>query len=78
MNNLENFSGGELSENDSVQAVQPITLVGHFIQGGLVTKASRTQPVYHPATGAISKEVTLADSDLVNQVVQIAQQAFPA
>lgn len=78
MNNLENFSGGELSNTETVEAVQPIMLVGHFIQGGLVSKTSRTQAVYHPATGKISKEVALADSDLVNQVVQIAQQAFPA
>jgi len=78
MNNLENFSGGELSNTETAEAVQPITLVGHFIQGGLVSKTSRTQAVYHPATGKISKEVALADTALVNQVVQIAQQAFPA
>lgn len=34
MNNLENFSGGELSNTETAEVVQPITLVGHFIQGG--------------------------------------------
>ncbi len=77
MNNLEHFNANVFSNTDSAQT--PAThLIGHFIQGGLVTKSNRKQAVYNPATGEISKEVALADTQLVNQVVQIAEQAFPA
>jgi len=77
MNNLEHFNANAFSNTDSAQT--PAThLIGHFIQGGLVTKSNRKQAVYNPATGEISKEVALADTQLVNQVVQIAEQAFPA
>ncbi|MEN5174063.1 CoA-acylating methylmalonate-semialdehyde dehydrogenase [Acinetobacter higginsii] len=77
MNNLEHFNASAFSNTDSAQASTP-QLIGHFIQGGLVTKSSRKQAVYNPATGKISKEVALADTALVNQVVQVAEQAFPA
>jgi malonate-semialdehyde dehydrogenase (acetylating)/methylmalonate-semialdehyde dehydrogenase len=38
----------------------------------------RTAPVYDPATGAIAREVLLADKDTVKAAVSAAQEAFPA
>ena len=53
-------------------------VLGHFIQGRIVSKTARKQPVYNPATGEISKEVEIADAQTVNEAVQVAEQAFPA
>ncbi len=53
-------------------------MLGHFIQGRIVSKTARKQPVYNPATGEISKEVEIADAQTVNEAVQVAEQAFPA
>lgn len=78
MNTLENFDSNTGAHTDTNQSQQTIKVVGHFIDGGLVTKNTKKQPVYNPATGESTKEVALADTELVNQVVQIAEQAFPA
>lgn len=53
-------------------------MLGHFVQGRIVSKTARKQPVYNPATGEISKEVEIADAQTVNEAVQAAEQAFPA
>jgi len=46
MNNLEHFNANAFSNTDSAQT--PAThLIGHFIQGGLVTKSNRKQAVYN-------------------------------
>ncbi len=57
---------------------KPKKVLGHFIQGRIVSKTVRKQPVYNPATGEISKEVEIADAQTVNEAVQVAEQAFPA
>jgi len=52
--------------------------IGHLIDGHITTTATRTQPVYNPATGQISGQVALADKTTVEQAIASAQKAFPA
>jgi malonate-semialdehyde dehydrogenase (acetylating)/methylmalonate-semialdehyde dehydrogenase len=52
--------------------------VGHLISGNPATGGSRTQPVYNPATGAVTKTLLLADKATVEQAIASAQAAFPA
>ena len=54
------------------------TSVGHLINGQLVSGGTRTQPVYNPATGAVTKTVQLADKTTVQQAIANAEAAFPA
>ena len=54
------------------------TSVGHLINGQLVSGGTRTQPVYNPATGAVTKTVQLADKATVQQAIANAEAAFPA
>ena len=50
----------------------------NFINGQVVPGTStRRQPVYNPATGAVSAEVVLANRADVNEAVAAAQAAFP-
>ncbi|MBJ8428828.1 CoA-acylating methylmalonate-semialdehyde dehydrogenase [Acinetobacter pittii] len=77
-NGLEDFSYEEVSTENSTHSEQAKKVLGHFIQGRIVSKTARKQPVYNPATGEISKEVEIADDQTVNEAVQIAEQAFPA
>ncbi|WP_290014332.1 CoA-acylating methylmalonate-semialdehyde dehydrogenase [Acinetobacter pittii] len=77
-NGLEDFSYEEVSTENSTHSEQAKKVLGHFIQGRIVSKTARKQPVYNPATGEISKEVEIADAQMVNEAVQVAEQAFPA
>lgn len=77
-NGLEDFSYDEVSTENSTHSEQAKKVLGHFIQGRIVSKTARKQPVYNPATGEISKEVEIADAQTVNEAVQVAEQAFPA
>ena len=52
-------------------------VVGHLINGELITESERTQPVYNPATGQPSKEVALAPVATVEDAIAAAQAAFP-
>jgi malonate-semialdehyde dehydrogenase (acetylating) / methylmalonate-semialdehyde dehydrogenase len=53
--------------------------IGNFLQGQVVAGTSgRSQPVYNPATGAVSGQVALASSAEVGKAVASAQAAFPA
>jgi malonate-semialdehyde dehydrogenase (acetylating)/methylmalonate-semialdehyde dehydrogenase len=55
------------------------THITHYIAGNITnSKSQRTQPVYNPATGAVSGQVALASTDDVNTAVACAQKAFPA
>ena len=54
------------------------TTIGHWIDGQLVTDATRTQAVFNPATGAVSTHVALASVATVEAAIASAQQAFPA
>jgi malonate-semialdehyde dehydrogenase (acetylating)/methylmalonate-semialdehyde dehydrogenase len=52
--------------------------VGHFINGRILASDDRTQSVYNPATGEVTKTVSLASSQTVEQAITAAEAAFPA
>lgn len=52
--------------------------VGHLINGELREETGRTQPVYNPSTGEVSKQVALASKATVEEAIAAAQAAFPA
>jgi malonate-semialdehyde dehydrogenase (acetylating)/methylmalonate-semialdehyde dehydrogenase len=55
------------------------TEIGHFIGGQPVAgRSGRRQAVFNPATGAIARQVALADADEVAAAVASAHAAFPA
>jgi len=55
------------------------TEVAQYIQGQRITgSGTRTQPVYNPATGAVSRQVRLGNQQDVDAAVASAQAAFPA
>lgn len=55
-----------------------MSTVGHLINGTLRHEAARTQDVYNPSTGAVSKKVALASKATVEEAIAAAQAAFPA
>ena len=62
-------------------ASTPTATIGHFVGGAVVAASpthSRSQPVYNPATGAVSGHVALASAADVDSAVAAAKAAFPA
>ena len=59
-----------------------MTTVGHFINGeitlGTSNETVRSQDVFNPATGKVTKQVALASTTTVEQAISAAQHAFPA
>ena len=56
-----------------------IPLVGHWIGGQAApSDAGRTQDVFNPATGRVTRRVTLADAATVGRAVASAAAAWPA
>jgi len=57
-----------------------MTTIGHLINGEITsgTGSDRTQDVYNPATGEVSKQVSLASKATVEEAIAAAQAAFPA
>lgn len=53
-------------------------VVGHFINGMTVTTEGRTQDVFNPATGEVTRQVSLASKETVEQAIEAAQAAYPA
>ncbi len=51
--------------------------IGHFINGEMQVDTSRTQPVYNPATGEASKQVSLGGARTIDEAVAAAKAAFP-
>jgi malonate-semialdehyde dehydrogenase (acetylating)/methylmalonate-semialdehyde dehydrogenase len=51
--------------------------VGHLIGGKSVAEAARTQAIYNPATGQVTRQVALASRDTVLSAIATAQAAFP-
>ncbi|OFS89452.1 methylmalonate-semialdehyde dehydrogenase (acylating) [Oligella sp. HMSC05A10] len=51
--------------------------VGHYINGQVITDGERSQPVYNPAKGIISREVLLGNTKTIDQAVAAAKVAFP-
>jgi malonate-semialdehyde dehydrogenase (acetylating)/methylmalonate-semialdehyde dehydrogenase len=61
------------------KAFTTATAVGHWIAGQRERgHGTRTQAVYHPASGRIARELHLADAVDVHAAVVAAQTAFPA
>ncbi|WP_418317444.1 CoA-acylating methylmalonate-semialdehyde dehydrogenase [Piscinibacter sakaiensis] len=61
------------------EAFTATTEVGHFINGRVVASDSgRRQPVYHPASGEVARQVALATTDEVGAAVAAAKAAQPA
>lgn len=56
----------------------PQTVVGHLIGGETVTDIGRTQPVFDPATGEVSRHVALANNATVESAIASAERAWPA
>jgi len=54
-----------------------MTVVGHLINGERVETSTRTQDVFNPSTGEVSKQVALAPVETVEQAIASAQAAFP-
>ncbi|MDP3522422.1 MAG: CoA-acylating methylmalonate-semialdehyde dehydrogenase [Hydrogenophaga sp.] len=54
------------------------TSIPHLINGRRTDGGQRSQPVYNPATGAVSGQVQLADALTVDAAIASAQAAFPA
>ena len=53
--------------------------IGHYLNGRIsASKPARSQPVFNPATGAVSGHVALASAADVDAAVAAAQKAFPA
>ncbi|MCP3664136.1 MAG: CoA-acylating methylmalonate-semialdehyde dehydrogenase [Gammaproteobacteria bacterium] len=52
-------------------------VVGHVINGKAVEELARTQAVYNPATGQVSKQVSLASKGVVEKAIAAAQAAWP-
>ncbi|QEY63760.1 CoA-acylating methylmalonate-semialdehyde dehydrogenase [Metapseudomonas lalkuanensis] len=52
--------------------------VGHLINGQITTAAKRTQDVFNPATGEVSRQVALATAQTVDCAIAAAEAAFPA
>ncbi len=53
-------------------------IVGHLINGKIVTDFETKQAVYNPATGEVTKEVALASVKTVTEAIDAAEAAFPA
>ncbi|WP_432470442.1 CoA-acylating methylmalonate-semialdehyde dehydrogenase [Amphritea sp. HPY] len=52
--------------------------IGHLINGELRTDAARSQDVFNPSTGEVSKQVALASVETVEEAIAAAEKAFPA
>ena len=55
-----------------------MTTVGHLINGQILADSERTQDVYNPSTGKVSKQVALASKTTVEQAISAAEAAYPA
>ena len=63
----------------SVSSSNTVPVIGHYFGGqGAIGTSDRSQPVFNPATGAITGQVLLACAADVNAAVASAQAAFPA
>jgi len=52
--------------------------VPHLINGARVPGTGRTADVYNPSTGAVIRQVALADRATLQQAIDVAKAAFPA
>ncbi len=54
-----------------------MAIVGHLINGQISTDGARTQDVFNPSTGEISKQVALASKNTVEEAIAAAESAYP-
>lgn len=54
-----------------------MTIVGHLINGEINSTAEKTQDIFNPSTGTVSKQVALANSATVEQAISAANAAYP-
>src|SRR5690554_928971 len=52
--------------------------IGHLINGSIDTQSSRTQDVFNPSTGEVSKKLAVASKPTVEAAIAAAQAAYPA
>ncbi len=52
--------------------------IGHFFDGKHVSDKARVLDIINPATGEAIRQVSLANKATVQQVITVAQQAFPS
>jgi malonate-semialdehyde dehydrogenase (acetylating)/methylmalonate-semialdehyde dehydrogenase len=57
---------------------QNLPVVGHLIDGKVITEGTRSQEVFNPALGVAEKRVLLADKATVSAAVASAEKAYPA
>ena len=55
-----------------------MNIVGHLINGKTSLDAKRTQDVFNPSTGEVSKQVALASKATTEEAISAAQTAYPA
>ena len=55
-----------------------MTIIGHLINGEIITETTRSQDVFNPATGQAEKKVALASKKTVQQAIAAAEAAYPA
>lgn len=58
--------------------MEKLSTVGHLINGKKIEDTQRTQAVYNPSNGIVSKQVALASKQTVEEAISVAQAAFPA
>lgn len=51
--------------------------IGHLIGGKPSQESSRTQDVFNPATGEVTKKVAIASKETVEEAIAAAQAAYP-
>ncbi len=61
-----------------IASANSLPTLGHWIAGAPVADGARTAPVYNPATGAATCQVSLAPKAVVEQAIAAAAAAFPA
>ena len=60
------------------ESVAAAGIVGHFINGTDVADTNRPTPITNPATGNITKHVSMASRQTVEEAIAAAAAAFPA
>ncbi|QLC73675.1 CoA-acylating methylmalonate-semialdehyde dehydrogenase [Pseudomonas sp. LPB0260] len=55
-----------------------MTSIPHLINGERIKGQGRSADVFNPATGEVTKQVALADRDVIQQAIDAAKAAFPA
>ena len=53
-----------------------MSIVGHFINGEISQTAERTQDVFNPAEGTVSKQVAIAAKETVQEAIAAAEGAY--